>query len=557
MVPSLSFRRFARGPGLVVANILRLIGMVTVAAVLPKVRAATDAARVAATATASESSASTQALGSLFIREYRVRGAHHLSQIEIEQAVYPFLGPRRGPGDVEQARLALEKSYQAKGYQTVSVQVPSQEPTRGIVYLDVIEAPIAHLRVRGSRYFSPRRIKSAAPSLAEGNVPNFNEVTQDVVGLNQMPDRRITPALQAGVIPGTVDIDLNVEDKFPLQGSVELNNRYSANTTPLRYNESASYNNLWQLNHSIGGSLQISPQNINDVKVYSGYYVARFADAPWLTLVAQGVKQDSNVSTLGATAVAGRGDVEGWRATISLPSQSNFAHSFTFGLDRKHFDQNVTIGGVSVPTPVTYYPATANYSATWSSKGSITDMNLGVTFSGREVGSDTAEFDFNRFKARGNFIYLRGDVSHEHELPGGFQAYAKLQGQVADQPLVTSEQFAGGGLTSVRGYLEAEVLGDDGFVGTLELRSPSILASTAAKQNEWRFYVFVDGGYLTLLSPLPEQDSSFALASIGVGTHFQFRQHFNGSIDAALPFISQSSTDALDLRVTFRLWADF
>jgi hemolysin activation/secretion protein len=556
MVPSRSLRRFASGPGPLVANILRLIGTVTVAAFLPK--AATDAARVPMTATAPESSSvSNQPLGSLFIREYRVRGAHLLSQTQIEEAVYPFLGPRRGAEDVEHARLALEKAYQAKGYQTVSVQVPPQEPTHGIVYLQVTEAPVGRLRVRGSRYFSLHEIRKAAPSVAEGNVPNFNDVTREVVGLNQMPDRRVTPALQAGVIPGTVDIDLNVEDTLPLHGSVELNNRYSANTTQLRYNASISYNNLWQLNHSIGGSLQISPENINDVQVYSGYYVARFAGAPWLTLVAQGVKQDSNVNTLGATAVAGRGDVEGWRATISLPSSANFSHSFTFGLDRKHFDQNVTIGGIPVLTPVTYYPASANYSATWSSKGSTTDVNLGVTFAGREVGSDTAEFDLNRFKARGNFIYLRGDVSHEHDLPGGFQAYAKLQGQVADQPLVTSEQFAGGGLTSVRGYLEAEVLGDDGFVGSLELRSPSILGSTAARQNDWRFYVFVDGGYLTLLSPLPEQDSSFALASIGLGTRFQFRQHFNGSVDAALPFFTQSATDALDFRVTFRLWADF
>jgi hemolysin activation/secretion protein len=528
-------------------------------ALLPKVRAATDAARVATTAAAPEnrSAATIQPLGSLFIREYRVRGAHLLPQIEIEEAVYPFLGPKRGAEDVEQARLALEKAYQARGYQTVSVQVPPQEPTHGIVYLQVTETSVGRLRVRGSRYYSLREIKKAAPSLAEGNVPNFNDVTQDIVGLNQLPDRRVTPALRPGVVPGTVDIDLNVEDKLPLHGSAELNNRYSADTTPLRYNAAVSYNNLWQLNHSIGGSLQISPQNINDVQVYSGYYVARFADAPWLTLVAQGVKQNSNVSTLGSTAVAGRGDVEGLRATISLPSQGDFSHAFTFGFDRKHFDQNVTVGGTPIVTPITYYPFSANYSATWANKSAITNASLDLVFATREIGSDTAEFDFNRFKARGNFLYLRSDLSHQHELPGGFQVFGKIQAQVADQPLVTNEQFAGGGLTSVRGYLEAEVLGDDGFVGTVELRSPSLLKNTARNVNEWRFYLFADGGCLTLLQPLPEQEANFALASIGFGTRFQLREHFNGSIDTALPLIGQTSTDALDLRVTFRLWADF
>jgi hemolysin activation/secretion protein len=83
------------------------------------------------------------------------------------------------------------------------------------------------------------------------------------------------------------------------------------------------------------------------------------------------------------------------------------------------------------------------------------------------------------------------------------------------------------------------------------------LTSTGHGGNEWRFYLFVDGGYLTLLDPLPEQDSTFALASFGIGTRFQLRRHFNGSLDTAVPLFSQTSTAALDLRLTFRLWADF
>src|SRR5262249_59196248 len=97
---------------------------------------------------------------------------------------------------------------------------------------------------------SPSTIKENSPSLAEGSVRNFNEVTQDVIALNQWPERRVTPSLKAGVVPGTVDGDLTVNDTFPLHGSAELNNRYSANTDPLRVNASLSYNNLWQLGHS-------------------------------------------------------------------------------------------------------------------------------------------------------------------------------------------------------------------------------------------------------------------------------------------------------------------
>jgi hemolysin activation/secretion protein len=111
-------------------------------------------------------------------------------------------------------------------------------------------------------------------------------------------------------------------------------------------------------------------------------------------------------------------------------------------------------------------------------------------------------------------------------------------------------------LSTVRGYLEAEVLGDNGFCGTLELRSPSLIGKSGDEANEWRFYVFADGGYLDLIDPLPEQDSTFALASVGAGTRIHFR-HLNGSVDAAVPFISQTETTALDWRVTFRVWADY
>ncbi len=225
----------------------------------------------------------TPEIGSTYIREYRVQGAHQLSRGEIEEAVYPFLGPGRTPADVEDARAALEKAYKEKGFQTVVVQVPPQSAAGGVVFLQVVENKVGRLRVRGSRYFSLPQIKKEAPSLAEGSVPNFNEVTRDVVALNQLADRRVTPSLRTGAVPGTVDIDLEVQDTLPLHGSLELNNRYSAGTTELRLNGAISYNNLWQLGHSIGFSFQLAPERLDDAKVFSAYYLARVPDASWLS----------------------------------------------------------------------------------------------------------------------------------------------------------------------------------------------------------------------------------------------------------------------------------
>ena len=501
----------------------------------------------------------TPGAGPLFIQEYRVEGSHLLKQAEIGETVYPFLGPGRTTEDVEQARAALEKVYKDKGYQTVTVQIPQQDGRGGIIVLQVTEAKVGRLRVHGSRYFSLAEIKRRAPSLAEGQVPNFNGITRDIVALNQWPDRRITPTLKPGVEPGTVDIDLNVKDSLPLHGSVEINNRYSPDTTQLRVNGSVSYNNLWQLGHTAGLSFQVSPERTTDVKVLSAYYQARFREVDWLSLMLLGTKQDSNVSTLGGSAVAGRGQVLGARAIISLPPGKDFFQSVSLGLDYKHFDQNVFagVGTPAITAPITYYPLSANYNATWLPKGSLTEFNAGLYFHIRGLGSSPQEFENSRFRADGSFIYLRGDLSHTHDLPAGFQVFGKLQGQVSSQPLVSSEQFSGGGLGTARGYLEGEVPGDSAGFGSVELRSPSLLSWLSEKAGEWRIYAFADAGHLTIQNPLPDQISNFDMASIGIGSRLRLFDHLNGSIDAGLPLISQSHTQARDLLLTFRVWADF
>ena len=498
--------------------------------------------------------------GPLYIREYRVEGAKHLPRGLVERAVYPYLGPGRDKGDVEGARAALEKAYREAGYQTVTVQIPEQSEAavkQGVVMLQVMEITVGRLRVKGSRYFLPSEIVKRAPSLHEGGVMNFNEVTQDIVALNKNPDLRVTPSLRPGVEPNTVDIDLDVKDTPPLHGSLELNNRYSSDTQKLRLNGAINYNNLWQLGHSVGASFQVAPEDVSQVNVYSGYYTAHFPDIPWLALMLQGTKQNSTVSTLGGAAVAGRGEYFGPHAIITLPNGKDFYHSFNFGIEYKHFDQNIVSIGAQTVTPISYYPISGSYCATWMDKKSVTELNGGVNLHLRGMGSSQGQFDTSRYDAQGNFIYFRGDLSHTHELPGGVQAYGKVQGQIANQPLINNEQFSAGGLDTVRGYIESTALADNALCGTLELRSPSLGTWLGHRIDDWRFFVFTDGGVLTLRDALPEQTASYKLASYGVGSRMRFRDHLNGSFNLGMPLISQGPVNAHDLLFTFRLWADF
>jgi hemolysin activation/secretion protein len=505
------------------------------------------------------------------IDDFAVQGAETLPQIEIEEAIYPFLGPNKTPDDVEKARAALEKAYHDKGFQTVSVSVPQQNALSKMIILKVTELKVGRLRVKNSRYFQLDRITSKAGSLKEGTVPNFGEVTKDIVALNQWPDRRVTPALRAGVTPGTVDVDLNVEDKVPVHASVELNNRQSPNTTALRLSSTVHYDNLWQLGHSLSFTYQVAPQRPGDAEVFSGSYLARVQDIDWLSVLFYAVKSSSNVATVGGTNVIGPGQIFGSRAVITLPTRENLFHTLSAGVDYKHFDQTVKLGGDGFSSPVTYYPVVANYSATFSAENSTTQFNAGITYNLRPLSDGIVTFDTKRFNASPSFTHFNADVSHTHELPEGFQLYGKVQGQVADGPLVSSEQFSVGGLDTVRGYLESETLGDNGVVGNLELRSPNI-GDMLQKQmknetgqgparftvfNDWRFFGFTDAGIASILRPLPEQQSRFDVWSYGVGARFKMFDYLNGTLVYSVPMVSQTYSAARNPRVNFRIWGEF
>ena len=507
---------------------------------------------------AAQSGSDTQPERRFYIRQYRVEGgAHLLSPMEVEEAVYPYLGPYRTPDDVEQARTALENKYRDKGYQTVAVQIPPQQVKGGIIVLQVVKNEVGRLRIKDSHFFSLDEIKREAPSLQEGTVPNFKDVTRDLATLNQFPDRRVTPTLTAGRVPGTVDVDLNVKDSLPLHGSLEVNNRYSASTTPLRINGSVDYDNLWQLGHTVGGSFQLAPENLSEVQVFSGYYLAHIPGVEGLSLMLQGTDQNSNVSTLGGIGVVGKGGTVGLRAIFTLPPQKDFFHSVSLGFDYKHFEQDVLIAGTTSTTPITYFPLSASYSGTWIGKGYETDMDASANLHFRGMGSSPEQFEIDRHDADGGFIYFRGDLSHTRDLIAGSQIYGKVQGQAADQPLINSEQFSGGGLGSVRGYLESEELGDNAILGSVEVRTPSLTSLLDKSINEWRFYVFGEGGILTLNDPLPEQKARFTLASVGTGTRIKLRDHFNGSFDLGVPLVTGAQTNPYDILLTFRVWAEF
>lgn len=484
--------------------------------------------------------------------EYRVEGATLLPAIVVEQAVYPHLGEQKTLADVEKAREALEKAYHGAGYLTVLVSIPQQKVGGGVVRLAVTEAPVNRLRVVESRYFSLGEIKAGAPELAEGNVPNFPQMQKELAALNRSADRKITPVLRPGKTPGTVEVDLKVKDTLPFHGNVELNDRYSQDTTRTRLTASGRWDNLWQKQHGLGITVQTAPENPDESRVFSASYTWPLASGDYLAFY--GVKSESDVAAVGTLNVIGNGTIFGARYIKPLRSRRDgFFHTATLGVDYKDFDQSVALnGGGGFETPITYMPFTLGWDGTWLGEGRSTKLGVAFNFHLRGLVADEQEFADKRFKGRANYAYLRGTGSHSETWNNGWGANVRLGWQVSAQPLISNEQFAIGGVDTVRGYLESAALGDNGFALSLEAVTPNFATKFGDALDDVRFLAFIDGGMVQVRAPITADDR-FTLAGAGVGIRLKGWRGVFAGLDWAIALNERGNTERGDSRAHFRL----
>ncbi len=492
------------------------------------------------------------------INEYVVRGNTVLDVRTIEKAVTPYLGPNRTLQDIEAARDALLAAYQAKGYQSVYVDLPEQQVAGGIVYLKVSETKLGRLRVVGSEYHSPREVRDRVPSLVEGKVPDFNAAQTELTALNRTGEQQVVPLVKQGAVPGTMDVDLKVEDTNPWRASFSLNNDRSADTKPLRMLASVGYDNLWQLGHRVSMSFFGAPQDFKQSKVWSGSYVAPLGTSPW-SLELNGYTSDSNVSTTGGTTVLGKGHAIGLKTTYTVPDTGSWYHAFSLGVDFKDNTETTRFGTSGDTVPLKYAPITLGYSGFYQNEQLSAGLNASIvtgmsSFLG--YGSSPAQFDAKRYKASPSFTVVRADANGTYTIGSGWQLAARVATQMTDSPLVSNEQIAGGGMNSVRGYLSAEATGDYGVVGSIEWRTPPIPWLGPLVSN-WRAYAFFDGARLGLRDPLAEQTSRFSLASVGVGTSLRITSHVTGRVDAAYPLTNGPRTERYKPRVNFSVTATY
>jgi hemolysin activation/secretion protein len=187
-------------------------------------------------------------------------------------------------GRVREGLGALQLLYRELGFATISVTLPRQKLTNGIVRVRVVEGKLARIKVEGNHYYSSENVRRALPSLETNILLNTKWLQPELDLANQSQDRQIYPVLSPGQEPGTSDLTLKVKDRLPLHGHLEINDKSTPGTPLLRADSAIQYDNLWQRDHQVGFDYNFSPQSMKPgeqmpqfydqptVASYSGYY---------------------------------------------------------------------------------------------------------------------------------------------------------------------------------------------------------------------------------------------------------------------------------------------
>lgn len=491
------------------------------------------------------------------IRQFVVEGNTLYPSELLDELLRYHVGPGKTASDVEQARAELESFYQETGFLRVMVNIPEQMVEEGIIRLQVVESRIGQVLVNENRYFTKAGIMRMLPSVQPGQVLYIHDVEKELNALNANPDLTVKLSLQPSRKLGVDDIVLTVEDALPLHASLEINNRSSHDTSELRLNGSIRYDNLWQRKHSASFQFQTAPLEPDEVKVLGGSYML---PAPWQTshhLAGYALWTDSETAFGQGFSVVGNGFIVGGRYLVPLLPLQKYYHSVSFGVDYKSFEETLGFVGEDqedIETPISYLPFSISYNGTLIDDSGSTRLQAALNWAFRDLVGSEDEFATKRFKARGDYLYLAIGLEREQKLPWGCDLNVALDGQIASEPLISSEQFSAGGMESVRGYKESDSLGDHGIRSSIEWLLPE-LGKAAGWQNwlEMRPYLFYDYAQLWIQEPLPEQTENFELQGVGFGLRGELWRMFDYEVDLALALSGTDRTDSGNTRAHFRM----
>lgn len=458
---------------------------------------------------------------------------------ELQTVAAPFLQRAIDVGELEELRFRLTQHYVSNGYVNSGAVIPSQSFNDGELKVQIIEGKLSEVNIDGNGWLHPDYLRNRLLDDKPFNTQTFQERYLRLLNdpLIEHLNGNLKPLPQAGM--GA--LDLHVTRARPYQLAVHFNNYNPPSIGAEQMQVEAWVRNLTRW----GDKLDFRFDTSKGSAVYAGGLV--------MPLNAIGTLFDFHFET-GRSSV-----VEEPLNKVNITSEVT---NFTWTLSHPFYqtvDQNLTLG-VS-------FASRANQTGVLGSCFSFTGLNdchSKVTalrffqdYSGRfeqqvfaarstfSVGlsafDSTTQDDPNKPDSR-YFAWL-GQLQHAWKvMDNGAQLRLRGNLQLSSEALLPQERIAVGGVYSVRGYRENELVRDNGYSGSVEFHYP-LWSTQGDYANQLTVFPFMDYG-----AAWNTNGATNHLHAVGVGMSWQGFKHIKADLYYAHDIRKAASKTTHDLQ---------
>ena len=494
----------------------------------------------------------------VFVNAIRLTGNTVFSDQELAPIVAPYLGRAITTEELLDLRDALTARYVEAGYVNSGALIPDQEVREGVIEIQIVEGRLADVVVNGLTSLDPEFVVERI-RLGAGPPLNVNQLRERIQLLLLDPaidqvNARLGPGLRRG--EGRLEVDVVEAPRY--QPTFRFANDRSPAVGAEHGELTVSFGNL--LGRSDPLRLQVgASEGLKDAAIdYSVPLTARD-----LRLFVSGEIDDSEVVEEPFNQIDVESTSSSLQIGLSWPVIRTLDDELRLeaGLERERsttsllgrrfsFSEGVENGRSDVTA--------LRLVQQWQRRSQDQVIALRSTES---IGLDLLGATKNSGDMPdGQFFAWLGQAQFARRLFGSdWQLNLRADVQLSADPLLPIERIAIGGIDTVRGYRENELVVDSGWITSAELRIPLGQVtvpglSEAPDDGALQLVPFVDaGGGWNLEAPDPEENVIYAL---GAGLRWQPNRRLDLRLDFAPPLVdvpTPEEDDLQDLALYFEL----
>ncbi|MEO7319944.1 MAG: ShlB/FhaC/HecB family hemolysin secretion/activation protein [Chthoniobacteraceae bacterium] len=483
------------------------------------------------------------------VKRFRFEGNTVFSDRELAKLVERFAGREITGAELEEARQAITVHYVERGFINSGATLPDQDLQGGIVVFKIVEGRLTDIELSGNRWFRGWWLRHEMRRSA-GTPLNFTRMKERLQLLRENPNiRQINAELMPGVKPGESMLKVTVEENQPFRLSLDFSNRRPPSVGAEILEVNASVLNLSGHDDPISlryGILHTTSETLDrweesGLDNIEGSY--RIPISPWhTTLEFHASRNDAAIIEEQFRPLDITSESEQYGATLRQPVYESLTNEFavSFTADKRKSSSfllrrpfSLSPGAIEGETEVFVLRLAFEY-VNRSQQHVLalrTAFNLGLNEFGATrhaggLGSGIGSTDGVRKLPDGQFFSWLGQAQYVRRLFDTDRlAVVRVNAQLANDPLLSLEQYSVGGVQSVRGYRENQILRDNGVFGSLEVRLP--VWRNKAKAPILAFAPFFDFGvgwdraeYVGAKPRRGTDDRLEILSSVGAGVIF-------------------------------------